>query len=111
MDHVEVLMRLFEAGGQSIPGFELQRTTHVSAKVMEQALADLMAASLVVAGDAEATYRFAPSTRDAAEATEALSKLYHQRPVTLVKLVYTQPPNPVVLFSDAFRMRDRPEDE
>lgn len=104
-------MRLFEADGKPIAGFELQRTTHVSAKVMEQALADLMAASLVVAGDAEATYRYAPATRDAADATEALAKLYHQRPVTLVKLVYTQPPNPVVLFSDAFRMRDRPEDE
>jgi len=104
-------MRLFEADGKPVAGFELQRTTHVSAKVMEQALADLMAASLVVTGDAEATYRYAPGSRDAAEATEALATLYHQRPVTLVKLVYTQPPNPVVLFSDAFRIGDKPKDD
>jgi hypothetical protein len=68
-------------------------------------LSELISSNLVVHDAPSNTYRYAAPNADRA-AVDELSALYHQRPVTLVKLVYAQPPNPVKSFADAFRIRD-----
>lgn len=109
MDHVEVLMRLYEAGGEPLTSQELERGARLGPETVARAVADLVSARLVSHDPAAGSYRYAPPTVDRATVDE-LSALYHQRPVTLVKLVYAQPPNPVKSFADAFRLRDEDDD-
>jgi hypothetical protein len=105
MDHVEVLMRLFEAGGEPVTTAELQRGARLGPQTVARCAAELAIARLVSHDPAADSYRYAPPNVDR-PTVEELASLYHQRPVTLVKLVYAQPPNPVKSFADAFRLRD-----
>lgn len=105
MDHLELLMRLHEAPDQAIAAAELQRTAHLDAKTFSRCIADLVAAGLVKEPAAD-TFQYGPRTVADREDVDALARMYHQRPVTLVKLVYEQPSTPVKSFADAFRLRD-----
>ena len=105
MDHVEVLMRLYEASGEPLTSMELERGARLGPQTVERCATDLVTARLASHDAASSSYRYAPANVDR-PTVDALSALYHQRPVTLVKLVYAQPPNPVKSFADAFRLRD-----
>jgi hypothetical protein len=105
MDHVEVLMRVFEAAGEPVTSQELERGARLGPQTVTRCATDLVNARLVSHDPASDAYRYAPPNVDRAT-VEELASLYHQRPVTLVKLVYAQPPSPVKSFADAFRLRD-----
>jgi hypothetical protein len=105
MDHVEVLMRLYEAGGEALTSQQLERGARLGPQTVARCAAELVSARLVSHDPASDSYRYAPPNVDR-PTVEELASLYHQRPVTLVKLVYAQPPNPVKSFADAFRLRD-----
>lgn len=98
-------MRLYEANGEPLTSQQLERGARLGPQTVERCAADLVSARLVSHDPAARSYRYAPPNVDRATVDE-LSSLYHQRPVTLVKLVYAQPPNPVKSFADAFRLRD-----
>lgn len=105
MDHVEVLMRLYEAGGQPLTSQELERGARLGPQTVARCATELVHARLASHDPASDSYRYAAPNVDKPTVDE-LSSLYHQRPVTLVKLVYAQPPSPVKSFADAFRLRD-----
>ena len=105
MDHVEVLMRLFEANGEPMSAMELERGARLGPQTVARCAADLVNARLVTHDAASDAYRYTAPSIDR-PTVEELSALYHQRPVTLVKMVYAQPPSPVRSFADAFRLRD-----
>lgn len=109
MDHVEVLMRLHERPDEKLDEPELRKRTRLEPTALGKALEDLVTDGLVSRDPASGAYSFSP--KDAADraAVEALAELYHKRPVTLVKLIYDRPPNPVTTFADAFRIRDEPK--
>jgi len=110
MDHVEVLMRLFDANETMLTPPQLERATRFGPETVARALADLVVGGLVRQEPASNAYAYAPrSTRDR-EAVEALAAMYHQRPVTLVRMIYEQPPTAVKSFADAFRLRDTLEE-
>jgi hypothetical protein len=109
MDHVEVLMRLLDAAGAELSAEEIQRLTHVSAAMVARALFELAGEGIIRKGEAPDSFRYAPVNVELREAVAALATMYHQKPVTLVKLVYSQPPTPLKTFSDAFRLRDDKE--
>lgn len=98
-------MRLYEAGGEPLTSQELERGARLGPETIGRCATALANARLVSHDPASDSYRYAPPNIDRATVDE-LSALYHQRPVTLVKLVYAQPPNPVKSFADAFRLRD-----
>jgi hypothetical protein len=110
MDHVEVLMRLFEAGGAPVSSRDIERTARLGPQTVARCAMELVRAELATVDAATASFAFAPGTPDDRSAVAELATLYHQRPVTLVKLVYAQPPAPLRSFADAFRLRDEPED-
>ena len=64
------------------------------------------------AGDGGPAYRYAPRTDALGRSADGLAAAYNERPVTLVRLLYSrpQPPSPVQSFADAFRIRkpDKP---
>lgn len=97
-------MRLVEAEGAPVTLDELRARTRLGPETTQRCaehLVDVGLASHDVAAGAFAYDAAAPDGPAVAE----LAVLYHTRPVTLVKLVYQQPPTPVASFADAFRLR------
>ena len=98
-------MRLFEANGEPMTAQELERGARLGPETVARCGADLVNARLISHEPASNSYRYTALNVDR-PIVEELSTLYHQRPVTLVKMVYAQPPSPVKSFADAFRLRD-----
>lgn len=105
MDHVEVLMRLHGSPDAPMTTREVETASRLGPETTLRSLRHLAQAGLARHEPAGDAWTFAPSSPADRRAVEALSVMYHQRPVTLVKLVYEQPPTPLKLFSDAFRLR------
>lgn len=51
------------------------------------------------------TYQYAPSTAQLASSVEALANAFAQRRVAVIAAIYSQPPDPLRTFSDAFKLR------
>lgn len=111
MDHVEVLMRLHALPDEMLTVTQVQIASRLGPETTQRSLADLVRAGLVRHDAASDSYQFAPSSAVERRAVDALSIMYHQRPVTLVRLVYEQPPSPVKKFADAFRLKDEPRED
>jgi hypothetical protein len=109
-DHLEVLMRLHEASGRALSFEELRTLTHIEEASVRGAVADFVAAGLVRELETGDRVQFGPRSVSDRQAVESLAVMYHQRPVTLVRLVYDRPPAPLKSFSDAFRLRE-PDDK
>lgn len=105
MDHVEVLMRLHGSPDTPLTTREVETASRLGPETTRNSLQHLVREGLARHDPASDTYSFAPGTAAERRAVDALSVMYHQRPVTLVKLIYEQPPTPLKLFSDAFRLR------
>lgn len=110
MDHVEVLVRLYEADGRPLLLAEIERATRLSPDAAERCAQDLVRAHLASYDPAARAYAFVTSTVGDRNTVAELAALYMQRPVTLVRLIYSQPPSPVKSFADAFRLRPESED-
>lgn len=111
MDHIEVLMRLFDAEGAALTRAKVEELSRLGTRTVSRALDDLVTSGLAAADQAAGSFRLSPRGPGDRATIEALAALYHQRPVTLVKLVYTQPPSAVQSFSDAFRLRGKPGED
>ena len=86
---------------------ELQALTHINTRSLERSVSDLVTDGFARMIDREGTAAVQYGARTTAERADvdALAQMYHQRPVSLVKLVYEQPSPPLRSFSDAFRLR------
>ena len=106
MDHVEVLVRLSEKEGAGVTEQELQTATRLDAKGLARSLEDLVQGRLVRFDPPAGTWHYDPRSAEDRAAVQSLTTLYHQRPVTLVKLIYSMPSRAINSFADAFRLRE-----
>ena len=106
MDHVEVVVHLSDKLGSGMTEQELRAATRLEPRQLFAALDDLVEADILRFDGAARTWHFAPRSAEDRSAVEALATLYHQRPVTLVKLVYSMPSRSIATFADAFRLRE-----
>lgn len=90
MDHLEVLMRLHGQPEHAFTHHELHERTHLDDRTLGLCL-DALARSELLKQAGEDGFQYAPRTVALREDVNAVATLYHQRPVTLVKLVYEQP--------------------
>jgi hypothetical protein len=104
MDQVEVLMRLHASPTTPLTAAEIQESSRLGPDTVARALEHLLRAGLARHDSATGRWTLQASAEER-RAIDALSVMYHQRPVSLVKLIYEQPPAPLKLFSDAFRIR------
>lgn len=104
MDHVEVLLRLWREPERWVEAWEIAKATTVDPGRIPRCLEDLQAAALVERRD-DLTYRFAPARPADRNTVELLAQMYAQRPVTLVRAIYSRPPKAIRSFADAFRLR------
>jgi predicted transcriptional regulator len=112
MEEVEVLILLAERQ-QPLTIQEIRQHLRLPAsEVPLTSLTRLADANLVAsttAADGEKTFRYAVTDPRIKSAVEMLRVAYNERPVTLVRLVYSRP-SPVSTFADAFRLT-KPSDE
>ena len=106
MDHVEVVVRLSDTPGSGMTEQELRSATRLEPKQLFAALDDLVGAGLLRFDGAARTWHYDPRSAEHRTAVESLARLYHQRPVTLVKLIYSMPSRSIATFADAFRLRE-----
>lgn len=102
MDHVELLTVLRAERATSFSLTQLIEKVRKPEKVIELCLRALVAATLV-AQLSDGTYRYS-AQEDADRTAEAVIKLYNERPVTLVRMLYERP-TAVNTFADAFKLR------
>ena len=104
-------MRLKDAESGAQTAAQLVHSTRLGAHTVARALADLVHGGLARHDTASDGFSYAPRNARDRAALEDVATLYHQRPVTLVKLVYEQPASAVKSFADAFRLRDDREEK
>jgi len=103
MAHVEALLLLRGAEPEARPVPEIAAAAQIATlAAARRCLEELAAAGLVaVAGDG---YRYTAAAADTRAAVDALAQMYNERPVTLVRAIYSRPAS-VQAFADAFRLR------
>jgi len=107
MDHLDVLIRLHDNPDAAFTSAELEAATHVRGGALSRVIDDLREAGLARVVDREGTLSVLYGARvgEQRDDVAALALMYHQRPVSLVRLVYEQPSTQLRSFSDAFRLR------
>jgi hypothetical protein len=84
------------------------KPTSVDAVQVRRYLAVFQERRLIAQADDE-TYRYSPATDALERVVRGLAKAYNERPVTLVRLIYTLRDENIRSFSDAFRLKkDQP---
>lgn len=107
MDHVELLMILRGGREGSFTLPQLAEKMRKPAPMVGQCLESLTSGGLA-AQLTDGTYRYAAREETLDRTAEAVVKLYNERPVTLVRLLYERPPSAVNTFADAFKIRKQP---
>lgn len=106
MDHVEIMVRLQEKPDAGMTEGEVRSATRLEPNQVARALRDLVRGDIIRFDQQRSTYHFAPRSAEDRDSLAALAQLYHQRPVTLVKLIYSLPSMAIESFADAFRLRE-----
>jgi hypothetical protein len=58
-------------------------------------------------GGADPTYVFEPRDQELRARVKALAEAYRKDRVSVIKLIFTRPPDPLQSFADAFRLRGK----
>jgi hypothetical protein len=97
---LELLLLLYREPGQSWTGAALVRELRGSEHLVNESIATLAAAGLVEHGEAGVRYR--PQSGELGGVVAALDELYRQKPLTVLKAIFTSPSDKIRSFSDAF---------
>ena len=106
VDAAELLLQLASRRERSYPLHELLadlRPTPISEAVARKHLA-LFAERGLVAFSSD-TYQYNPATPQLDAAVHALTRVYHARPVTMVRMIYALRDEKIRSFADAFRIK------
>jgi hypothetical protein len=106
VDAAELLLYLVQTPQRTTPLSEL--TAHVrSAEVMESTVRKYLASfeHCGLVEQSETGYAFAPKSAHAQAMVHALAKLYNERPVTLVRTIYSLRNERIRAFADAFKLK------
>ena len=79
------------------------RPVVVTVQAVKQYLAVFTSAGLLV--KAAGTFTYGPSSPELEQSIGELGDAYHERPVTLVKVIYEVTDSRILSFADAFKLR------
>jgi hypothetical protein len=100
---LELLLLLHRNPEQSWTSEALIRELRGSEHLVNESLATLSAAGIVTVGEAGARYR--PQSVELEALVAALVDLYAQKPITVLRTIFTSPSEKIRSFSDAFLFR------
>jgi len=104
---LEVLLHLRGRAGDAVAPSQLSRELGGSVDAAIACLLELERAGLVDRADDpnELCYRYEPGDRTVASAVDAVADAYARRKVAVVTEIFSEPPDDLRSFSDAFRFR------
>jgi hypothetical protein len=107
MDHVEILVLLQKIAPAAMTESDIVRESKRPRELVAKALSDLQEGGVVTDAGAGSpgSYRYDPQSASLRAAADELVKEYDTRPVTLIRAIYDRPPDPVISFAEAFRIR------
>ena len=106
MHHVDVLLLVARTPEQGHTPKEIAEALQVTpSERSRHVLVELESAGLIGRDPARAeALRYAPATAELRRAVELLAVAYNEKPVTLIKAIYSRQ-SAVQTFADAFRLR------
>lgn len=107
IDQLEVLRLLGEDRGKEWPLAELAVAVQTTPQALRAHLAAMQARGLLTTEQrgTDLLCRFGVGPTASEVMVNRLLQLYKERPVTMIKLVYERPADPLRDFADAFRVR------
>ena len=109
---LEVLLLLFGSAVRTWAADALARELRIDRAWVEAQLAQLCARGLLTYCEGKPpSYQYQPRTTELHQAVSDLAKAYADRRVSIISLIYSNPPksppapDPLKSFSDAFRLR------
>lgn len=100
---LEALLLLHRDPKQAWSAEELVHELRGSLPLVNESVAALDAAGLVAADAAGARYQ--PRSPELGELADALVELYREKPITVLRTIFTSPSDKIRSFSDAFLFR------
>ena len=104
VDHLRCLLLLRASGHREWNVTEVTAKLYLQPKQVMSVLGSLEAAGLIAAQGPKGGYHYQPRNEELANLVEELATLDRERPVTLIKLIYSRP-DTLEAFADAFRLR------
>jgi hypothetical protein len=110
---LELLLTLNRERDKSWSVEEAAKVLYTAVSMTEPLLESLRVAGFLTATGrgAESCYRFAPRTPELTQAVVDLDRLYQERRVTIVNLIYSASTEKLRNFADAFRIRNPNSEE
>ncbi|HUF66366.1 MAG TPA: hypothetical protein VMM17_10380 [Gemmatimonadaceae bacterium] len=105
IDEIEVLLAVFAKRGELMAPASVSAAAQKPEPVAREHLKQLAGRGFVVHHASDDAYSYPVRAAEVDEAIEQLSRMYHQRPVTLIRALYDRPSTAVLSFADAFRLR------
>ena len=102
VDHLRTLLLLRSDVRQPLTAMDVSARLYLEPKRAAAVLGALEAAG--VAQEREGRYRYEPASRELGKMVDELERLDRERPVTLIKLIYSRP-DTLEAFADAFKLR------
>jgi predicted ArsR family transcriptional regulator len=105
IDEIEVLLTVFARRGELMAPADVATATQKPESAAREHLKQLAARGFVVHHEMDDAYSYPTRAGDTDGAIEQLSRMYNERPVTLIRALYDRPSTAVRSFADAFRLR------
>jgi len=101
---LDLLVLLRSSPGQAWTTVALNNRLRASTSLVEEILVSFTRHGLVTV-EADGTYRYAPSSPEIEAMAAEVTRLYGERPVSLIKEIMTAPNDKLHSFVDAFRLK------
>lgn len=101
---LDLLVLLRNSPGQAWTVVALNNSLRASTSLVEEILVSFTRQGLVTA-DADGTYRYAPLNAEIEAMAAEVTRLYGERPVSIIKEIMTAPNDKLHSFVDAFRLK------
>lgn len=103
---LESLLLLHKEPGRGWLAADVARELRVDPKWVETELDTFCRKGLVSRGDQNPPqFFYAPASRELESAVDLLARIYPERRVTIIQLIFAPPVDPIKTFADAFNLR------
>ncbi|MDP1586197.1 MAG: hypothetical protein Q8M07_00515 [Prosthecobacter sp.] len=101
---LDLLVLLRNSPGQTWTVVALNNGLRASTTLVEEILVSFIRSGLVTV-EPDGTYRYAPATTEIGALAADVTRLYGERPVSIIKEIMTAPNDKLHSFVDAFRLK------
>jgi hypothetical protein len=109
---LEVLLLLYDHAQENWTAARVAQALRVDKTWVEAQLANLAASGFLSRKNGRApTYRYAPRAPELHEDVRRLVWTYAERRVTVINMIYSKTPDHLRAFTEAFKLKQRKEDE